>query len=827
MANEKTLVVRFKALGAKEIPRNLKGIGKESKKAFGQLERSSRKANVGLKAINSSTRAINSTLRQGMGLFGAYIGGRALYEQIRAIARIGMEFQGLHTALKTITGTVAKARSDWNFLVVEAERLGLEVRTMTRSFVQLSAAAQNTGLEGKQVREIFSSVAEAGTVLRLSVDQMNGIFMALYQMISKGKVMSEELRRQLGDRLPGAFKIAAEAMNVTTAELNDMLRRGEVASVDFLPKFAKVLRERFGPGVMEAAQNAYAQMNRLTNQIVYMRKTISESGFLDGLSEGFQALANLLSSNQATEAFSNFGWKLGEGIKTIAKSLDGLAESEEKLHAFLETSKTFAAGVGGALAGKLFKHPLIGAGLAIAEVKTEKNYFSAGAKLANEMVNDAIEGYQFAWEHQKKRWKALRDFFVPPPLHESDNKTLKGGLFIPPSIPLSFTHQPVGWPFESVGDSDMEDKHSPRPIPRSFLYDNDKNEKIEIIRAETEARERLAEAIGKGKEALEEAQLINAQEVALKKVGEIKSSVQYDMVLSLTKRRLKANEEYKQILQDQKEKEKTHIGVIEDLKNRMMELGTEYEVAEKKALAWKTQALAGLDKTKEGYWEFGNQIEEIFDDLINKAYEKSIESSTLWEHQAIAAFKKVAEESRNLESAIIKSFQGMEDAILKFVQTGKLDLSTFMEGMTSDIFRQQINKEITSPIAGFFKKMFTKEKEDEDDGGGVGGLFLKKFHSGGVVGQEVPILARKGETVFTPGQIRLLGDGLKSKSSKINVVINNSIAGAKFDVREKEDENGEENLEIFVDFMENRIADRVSDGIGSMAQVLKNEFGGE
>ncbi len=34
-----------------------------------------------------------------------------------------MEFQGLHTALKTITGSLQQARAEWGFLVKEAEAL--------------------------------------------------------------------------------------------------------------------------------------------------------------------------------------------------------------------------------------------------------------------------------------------------------------------------------------------------------------------------------------------------------------------------------------------------------------------------------------------------------------------------------------------------------------------------------------------------------------------------------------------------------------------------------------------------------------------------------
>ena len=70
--------------------------------------------------------------------------------------------------------------------------------------------------------------------------------MALEQMASKGKVSMEELRRQLGDALPGALEIAARSMGMTTAAFNDAVSKGEIMSADFLPKFSRAVREELG-----------------------------------------------------------------------------------------------------------------------------------------------------------------------------------------------------------------------------------------------------------------------------------------------------------------------------------------------------------------------------------------------------------------------------------------------------------------------------------------------------------------------------------------------------------------------------------------------------
>ena len=72
-------------------------------------------------------------------------------------------------------------------------------------------------MEGENTRKIFVSLSEAGTALGLSNEDLNGSLYAISQMMSKGKVQAEELRGQLGERLPGAFNMAAEALGVTTA----------------------------------------------------------------------------------------------------------------------------------------------------------------------------------------------------------------------------------------------------------------------------------------------------------------------------------------------------------------------------------------------------------------------------------------------------------------------------------------------------------------------------------------------------------------------------------------------------------------------------------
>ena len=63
---------------------------------------------------------------------------------------------------------------------------------------------------------------------------MKSAMRATSQVFSKGKVSAEELRQQLGERLPGAFTLFADSMNLTPAELDKALEQGKVTLEDFM-----------------------------------------------------------------------------------------------------------------------------------------------------------------------------------------------------------------------------------------------------------------------------------------------------------------------------------------------------------------------------------------------------------------------------------------------------------------------------------------------------------------------------------------------------------------------------------------------------------------
>jgi tape measure domain-containing protein len=178
--------------------------------------------------------------------------------------------------MKLATGGNAAGEMDYVRGVVN--KLGLELQSAANYYALFMAASRDTRIEGQKARDVFEAVASASAVMGLSAWDTEGVFRALTQMISKGTVQAEEMRGQLGERLPGAFQIAARAMGVTTGEFSKMLERGQVISTEFLPQFARQLREEFGGSVEQASQRTEAALNRLSTAWLDLKTSTAQAG---------------------------------------------------------------------------------------------------------------------------------------------------------------------------------------------------------------------------------------------------------------------------------------------------------------------------------------------------------------------------------------------------------------------------------------------------------------------------------------------------------------------------------------------------------------------
>lgn len=219
-------------------------------------------------------------------------GGLGLSNLVSRFIDVARETNRVTTALKNVSGTMSQYADNQKYLLDLAKKYGLEINALTANYAKFTAAASISGMSMIDQRKVFESVSRACTAFGMSADDSNGVMLALSQMMSKGKISSEELRLQMGERLPVALQAMAKAAGVSVAGLDKLLKQGKLMSKDVLPKFAEALNEMI-PNV--DTDNLETSVNRLKNTFTELVNSMDIQSKYKSLVDGF---ANVLRTIQ-------------------------------------------------------------------------------------------------------------------------------------------------------------------------------------------------------------------------------------------------------------------------------------------------------------------------------------------------------------------------------------------------------------------------------------------------------------------------------------------------------------------------------------------------
>jgi hypothetical protein len=125
--------------------------------------------------------------------------------------------------------------------------------------------------------------------------------------MAKGKIMAEEYRSQIAERMPLAARAMEKALGKTSGEISLMMERGELISKDVLPKFGKALREVANDG---GALDASLKTVGITQKKFFTSATKgADNIFKGGFGEGIAAMFTTMtaSMNESEEALQSFG----------------------------------------------------------------------------------------------------------------------------------------------------------------------------------------------------------------------------------------------------------------------------------------------------------------------------------------------------------------------------------------------------------------------------------------------------------------------------------------------------------------------------------------
>lgn len=225
-----------------------------------------------------------------------------------------MAQERLSRALNAVYKDSAVTAQQMTFLRNTAVSAGVAMGDLQGSFGKFAASTQAANIPLSTSNALFAATARAAGTLGLSGEQVSGMLEALSQMAGKGVVSLEELRQQLGDRLPGAVALVAKGFGITEAQLIKLVESGQLAARDLFPALTKSLGTMAGEvdGINVTWQN-------FKNVLTGIAQDAGNAGWLDILTAGLKILGGLVGSVGLGLSV------LWEGFHTVAVGAAALA----------------------------------------------------------------------------------------------------------------------------------------------------------------------------------------------------------------------------------------------------------------------------------------------------------------------------------------------------------------------------------------------------------------------------------------------------------------------------------------------------------------------
>lgn len=233
-------------------------------------------------------------MQEALGSLGLTLGAGALFG---SLVNTEIQLVRMRSALKNVTTSQNEYAQSLAFLDSLSKNYGQDLSVLTNTYTNFIASAKSSQLPLEEQQKIYQSVVKASGALGLSNEQLEGSLLAVSQMFSKGKVSAEELRGQLGERLPGAFGLMAKALNVSEGELNDMLQKGEVLAKDALPLLASELEKTYGAKAQENLKTVGGAFNVIKTEFSNFVSEANKGGRItEFLADVFLAFGRNLST---------------------------------------------------------------------------------------------------------------------------------------------------------------------------------------------------------------------------------------------------------------------------------------------------------------------------------------------------------------------------------------------------------------------------------------------------------------------------------------------------------------------------------------------------
>ena len=197
-----------------------------------------------------------------------------------------------------------------------AERMGLELKGVIQDASKLFVAAKENGYRVQEAQFVYEQFSGLGQLMGADAETQKGITKALSDMFSKGTIQAEELKGQLGDRLPQAMALFAKATGKTSAELMDMMKNGKLTA-DYILDAALVIDKTYGEQMAKMFDTVTANQNRVNNAFQDWLRIMADAGVMENFTNLLKELSSWFRSEEGEQWALNIAAAMNKVIDAL------------------------------------------------------------------------------------------------------------------------------------------------------------------------------------------------------------------------------------------------------------------------------------------------------------------------------------------------------------------------------------------------------------------------------------------------------------------------------------------------------------------------------
>lgn len=288
--------------------------------------------------VSSFKSSLNGGIAAAVASAGALLAARKVFKD--NVDATAVKF-GLQSAYgEDADGGKARGKQMEDVLFSLSNKYGVQYAGAAKSSIGFLSAANASGMTRESQMKVLDGMFATKTAMGLGDGEMQNAMRAVGQMAGKQYVMSEELKLQLNDSIPGLYGAAISYITKNSGGVVknggdvDKLLAGELKSKEgktvrlesakFLPAFMEWLSSKNGQAALEAANTGpSAGINKLTNALFKLNEELGKSGAIAAFNQAMSALADVVKD----PAVSAAARQIGANLKAFADELAPMAAS--------------------------------------------------------------------------------------------------------------------------------------------------------------------------------------------------------------------------------------------------------------------------------------------------------------------------------------------------------------------------------------------------------------------------------------------------------------------------------------------------------------------